>query len=209
MKGFNAFLGCLPLEIGIVTMVFLDILHLAYHMMEFLPNDKGRKLYVYYRCFDLDPDLFLFFTTNVCLLLIKIGYGFKVIFKRFRAYTNTYGVLTTLCYSLILFLDFAMAAFLAKNETDWTGFIFAFCLMLVLIYFILIAQSLNKKVVRERKAADEKYMPITSDGQNAAVAEENGDENSNSAQSSDDEDDEPTGQDHDDIMEEEQPTLRS
>ena len=94
--------------------------------MEFLPADKGRKFYVYYKCFDEDADVFLFFTTNVCLLIIKIGYGIKVITKKFQQYTNTYSVLTTLCYCLILFLDVAMSAFLARRIQYWGGFIFAF-----------------------------------------------------------------------------------
>jgi hypothetical protein len=194
-------------------MVLLDIIHLAYHMMEFLPNDKGRKLYVYYKCFDLDPDVFLFFTTNVCLLLIKIGYGVIVILKRFKQFTNTYGVLTTLCYSLILFLDFAMAAYLAKNEKDWTGFIFAFCLMLVLIYFIMIAKALNKKVAKERKEMDEQYIPIA-DGDIAKAPSAPGNVNDNNAETSDehlssDDEDEDEKEDNDEWLQEEQELVKA
>lgn len=101
MKGFNSFLGCLSLEIGVIFIVIFDFLHLFYHMMVFFPKNGGRQAYIYHKLFDMDADLFLFFSTNVALLLIKIGYGLKVIQKKFKQYTNTYAVLTNLGSLLI------------------------------------------------------------------------------------------------------------
>jgi hypothetical protein len=65
MKGFNSFLGFLSLEAGIIFMVVFDILHFFYHMLVFFPKNGGRKVYIYYKAFDLDADLFLFYSTNI------------------------------------------------------------------------------------------------------------------------------------------------
>lgn len=168
MKGFNSFLGFLSLETGIVFMVVFDILHFLYHLMIFLPKNGGRKVYIYYKAFDLDADLLLFYSTNIWLILIKIGYGIKVIQKKYKAYTNTYSVLTTLWNLLVAFLDFALSAYLAKSIANWYGFIYAFIYLLISIYFIMLTKALHKKVVREREAAkagdnEAKEVPLIED----------------------------------------------
>lgn len=101
----------------------------------------------------MDADLFLFFTTNICMLLIKIGYGIKVITKKFRAYTNTYAVLTQLIGVLVVFLDLALTIYLTKLDSNWYGWPFCAVLLMISIYFIFITREHNRKVSMERKAA--------------------------------------------------------
>jgi hypothetical protein len=100
----------------------------------------------------MDADLFLFFTTNICMLLIKIGYGIKVITKKFRAYTNTYAVLTQLIGVLVVFLDLALTIYLTKLDSNWYGWPFCAVLLMISIYFIFITREHNRKVSMERKA---------------------------------------------------------
>jgi hypothetical protein len=119
----------------------------------FLPENSGRKIYIFHDAFDMDADLFLFFTTNICMLLIKIGYGIKVITKKFRAYTNTYAVLTQLIGVLVVFLDLALTIYLTKLDSNWYGWPFCAVLLMISIYFIFITKEHNRKVSMERKAA--------------------------------------------------------
>jgi hypothetical protein len=119
----------------------------------FLPEDSGRRIYIFHDAFDMDADLFLFFTTNICMLMIKIGYGIKVITKKFRAYTNTYAVLTQLIGVLVVFLDLALTIYLTKLDSNWYGWPFCAVLLMISIYFIFITKEHNRKVSTERKAA--------------------------------------------------------
>lgn len=124
-------------------------------MLEFFPAGSGRELYIFYNCFNIDADLFLFYSTIVCLLLIKIGYGIKVVSKGFKEFTHTYSVLTTLVNLLVLFLDIALAAydFYMSDDSRWQGFVYSFVIGIFLIYFIGIAKAHNKNIVDQRKAA--------------------------------------------------------
>lgn len=161
MKGLESFLFCLSLEIGVVFMVVFDVLHVLYHFFEFLPSGSGKEIYIYYECFDIDADLFLFYSTNVALLIIKTVYGIKVIQRKFKQYTSTYHVLTTLVSLLVSFLDFALSAYLANEKSNWYGFIFAFCFLLISIYFIMLTKALSKKVAEEKEVED--YKPDKED----------------------------------------------
>jgi hypothetical protein len=134
-------------------MVAFDIIHFLWHLCVFLPKDSGRRIYIFYDAFELDADLFLFFTTNICMLLIKIGYGLKVIQMKFKAYTNTYAVLTQLIMLLVVFLDLALTIYLTKLGSQYYGWPFCVILLIISIYFIMITKELNRNVSNERKAA--------------------------------------------------------
>lgn len=153
MKSLQSFLGCLSLEAGIVWILIFDILHFLWHFFIFLPKGSGREVYIFQASFDMDADLFLFYSTNVCLLMIKMWYGVTVIVKKFKEYTNTYAAITNVSNLLIVFLDFAMAIYIAKERGEWYGFIFVFGMLVISIYFILITRALNFKVREARNAA--------------------------------------------------------
>jgi hypothetical protein len=153
MRFFKKLLSFLTLEVGILSIVIFDIIHFLWHLTVFLPKNSGRKIYIFHDAFDMDADLFLFFTTNILMLLIKIGYGVKVITKKFKAYTNTYAVLTQLIGVLIVFLDLALTIYLTKLDSNWYGWPFCAVLLMISICFIIITKKHNRNVSMERKAA--------------------------------------------------------
>lgn len=153
MITLQSFLGFLSLEVGLVFMVLFDITHLLWHFTLFLPADRGRNIYIFYEAFDIDADLFLFFTTNLALLLIKIVYGLKVIQHKFKSYTHTYEVLTQLIMLLVCFLDLALTIYLTHQIGNWHGWPFLAGLLLISIYFIILSKSLATKVKAAKEAA--------------------------------------------------------
>lgn len=151
IKNLQNFLYCLSLETGIVFIVIFDIIHLLWHFALFLPQDSGRRIYIFYEAFNVDADLFLFYTTNLALIIIKICYGLKVIQKRFRSYTHTYAVLTQLVSLLVVFLDLALTVYLTHHDGTWHGWPFVVGLLGINIYFIMVAKSLHQKVKEEKE----------------------------------------------------------
>lgn len=124
MSEINSFLCCCSLETGIVFMLFLDILHFIWHLFIFLPEGKGREIYIYQSSFNMDADLFLFYTTNLALLGLKIVYGVKVVQRKFIDFTNTLRAITNVSNLLIVFLDAMLALYSGVEEGIWTSFIF-------------------------------------------------------------------------------------
>jgi len=65
-----------------------------------------------------------------------------------------------------------MAAYLAKNKKNWSGFAFAFWVAPVWIYFILIARALNTMVINEKKKIAEKRVDLGDAKNDEALKEE-------------------------------------
>lgn len=174
MKTVETFLGCLSLKIGLVCIVLFDIIHFLWHFALFLPQDQGRRIYIFYEAFNVDADLFLFYTTNLALILIKICYGLKVIQKRFKSYTHTYAVLTQLVSLLVCFLDLALTVYLTHHDGTWHGWPFVAWLLLISVYFIIVAKSLNVKVKAEKelnKSSLNKQSPLIEDDKESEDSE--------------------------------------